>query len=51
MFTRTLPGQRIDQGLVIDWTTTAYKVETPEGETIFVPFEKQAPVQPLVIFG
>jgi hypothetical protein len=47
-------GSRLPEGVIVGMTLTAYEVETPEGETVFVPFvrvHKPVPAVPLVIFG
>lgn len=51
MTERIFPGARVPEGMVKAWTLTAYEVETPEGETTFVPFPKGEPVTPMVGFA
>lgn len=46
-------GHKLPEGAVVDYTLTSYKVRTPEGETVFVPFAKVhplVPAAPLVTF-
>lgn len=47
-------GTVLAQGTIVDLTLTAYKVESADGETCFVPFvtvHLPVPVTPLVVFA